>query len=135
LKVVHAESTGCIASYFGKYAGLTVAKIMKPKYANLLSVPLFRRMLNDQIMGTGRRPPREYLFMGVGDVDGTGDGVMVDHDIEALAARFCSEGVPVDFQEYRGANHEVAGAFFEPQTADFFQAVFAGVPFTSTCDS
>jgi hypothetical protein len=54
-------------------------------------------------------------------------------DVQSLAHHYCQEGVPVDFQEYQGASHEVAGAFFEPQTGAFFEARFAGAPFAGNC--
>jgi len=54
-------------------------------------------------------------------------------DVKALARRYCNEGVPVDYQEYLGASHEEAAAFFEPQTGPFLQDRFAGAPFVNNC--
>jgi acetyl esterase/lipase len=77
--------------------------------------------------------PREPLFIGEGNSDGTGDGAMVAADVVALAQKYCSEGVPVEYQEYPGAAHEEAAAAFEPQTGPFLQARLAGVPFANDC--
>jgi hypothetical protein len=132
-KVVAEISNVCIASAFGKYPGLTVRSIMRPEYADLGRVEPFASMLRAQTMGTATTHPRAPLFMAVGNVDGTGDGAMVAADVKALARRYCAEGVPVVYQEYPGASHIQAAAYFEPQTGPFLQARFAGVPFVSDC--
>lgn len=134
-KVVQQEDQVCMGSVFGDYPGLTVQQLMKPQYESFFNVPAFERMLNDQTMGKAPDHPAEPLFMGVGNVDGTGDGAMVAADVEALAHEYCQEGVPVQFNEYKGASHEEAGAFFEPETGAFLQARLAGLPFTGNCSS
>lgn len=135
LKVVQAEDQVCIASVFGHYPGLTIQQLMKPQYRDFFQVPTFARLLNDQVMGTAPGHPTVPLFMGVGNVDGTGDGAMVARDVEMLAHEYCEQGVPVQFEEYKGASHEEAGAFFEPETDAFLMARFAGVPFAGNCSS
>lgn len=132
-KVVDEESNTCIDEDFSQYPGLTVKALLKPQYQSFFDVPFFRQLLSDQTMGTASSHPQEPLLMAVGNSDGTGDGAMVAADVQRLASRYCSEGVPVDFQEYQGASHEDAGALFEPQTAIFLQARFAGLPPTSNC--
>ena len=133
--VVQREGTVCIASVFGKYPGLTIRSIMLPAYQDLTQVAPFSIMLRDQTMGTAKTHPREPLLMGVGNVDGKGDGAMVASDVKALARHYCREGVPVDYQEYRGASHVEAGAYFDPQTGPCLQDRFAGAPFASNCSS
>ena len=64
---------------------------------------------------------------------GAGDGAMSAVDAKALARHYCSEGVPVDYQEYPGLSHIEAAAAFEPQTGPFLQARFAGLPFVDNC--
>jgi len=135
LKIVQREEHGCMASMFGLYAGLTIHDLMLPAYRDLAHVAPFAIMLQGQEMGTARTRPREPLLMGVGNVDGKGDGAMVAGDVKALARHYCREGVPVDYQEYRGASHQAAGAFFDPQTGPFLQQRFAGVPFVNNCSS
>jgi hypothetical protein len=134
-QVVQRENQVCIASVFGAYPGLTFQELMKPRYHNIFDVPAFAQMLGDQTMGTALTHPMEPLFMAVGKADETGDGVMVASDVESLAHHYCQEGVPVQFQEYQGASHVDAGAFFEPQTGPFLQQRFAGSPFVSNCSS
>jgi hypothetical protein len=134
-QVVQQANQVCIASVFGHYPQLSFQELMKPQYQNLFDVPAFAEMLGDQTMGTASTPPREPLLMAVGNADGTGDGVMVTSDVRSLARHYCQEGVSVQFQEYRGASHEDAGALFEPQTGPFLQERFAGLPFVSNCAS
>jgi hypothetical protein len=135
LQVAQQENNVCIASVFGHYPGLTVQAIMRPPYQDLTAARPFVRMLANQVMGTASTHPQEPLLMGVGNVDGTGDGVMVAADVASLARHYCHEGIPVEFQEYQGASHVDAGALFEPQTGPFLQARFAGAPFASDCSS
>lgn len=134
-KVVDEESNTCIDEDFGRYPGLTVQALLKPQYRTFFDVPFFERILGAQVMGTAPTHPQEPLFMAVGNSDGTGDGAMVAADVQGLARRYCSEGVPVEFQEYSGASHEDAGAFFEPQTGLFLQERLANVPFIGNCSS
>jgi hypothetical protein len=132
-QVVKEESGECLTALFGRYPGLTVAKLMKPQYRDWRHVPAIARLLREQTMGAAPGHPRAPLYMGVGNSDGKGDGVMNADDVKALAAAYCRQGVTVQFEEYQGASHETAGAFFEPQTGPFLQARFAGVPLTGNC--
>ncbi|MBV8161598.1 MAG: lipase [Acidimicrobiia bacterium] len=127
--VVSAESNTCIASDFSKpqLAGTIADFVQQPYPAAIAS------MLSDQTMGTAATHPQEPLFMGMGNADGTGDGAMSAIDAKALARHYCSEGVPVDYQEYPGASHIEAAAFLEPQTGPFLQARFAGLPYVDNC--
>jgi secretory lipase len=134
-KVVDGESNTCIDEDFGGYPGLTVQALMKPQYRSFFDVPFFQQILGAQRMGTAGTHPQVPLFMAVGNSDGTGDGAMVAADVKSLARQYCDEGVPVEFQEYTGASHEDAGAFFEPQTGPFLQARVAGAPFVGNCAS
>lgn len=132
-RVVRAEQHTCIASDFGLYPGLSYRKLVKPRYRDLARVPVLTRMLTRQTMGTAGTRPRVPMFIGVGNADGKGDGVMAAADVRALAAHYCRLGAPVDYQEYKGAQHQFAGVFFEPETAAFFHARFAGLPYVDNC--
>ncbi|MDQ1694971.1 MAG: hypothetical protein QOJ03_324 [Frankiaceae bacterium] len=132
-KVVRQESGECLPDLFGRYPGLTVRKLLKPHYRDWPRVPALARILREQTMGTAPGHPRAPLLMGVGNSDGRGDGVMDAADVQALADAYCRQGVPVQFEEYQGASHESAGAFFEPKTGPFLQERFAGVPFSGNC--
>ena len=133
MKVVRAESTGCMPDLFGRWPGLTVAKILKPRYRDWQHVPALARMLGEQTMGTYPGHPKAPMLMGVGNSDGKGDGVMRAGDVKALAAEYCKQGVAVQYEEYQGASHTTAGAFFEPETGPFLVQRFAGVPFSGNC--
>jgi hypothetical protein len=41
----------------------------------------------------------------------------------------------VDYQEFGGASHIEAAAYFEPETGPFLQDRFAGLPFPNNCSS
>jgi hypothetical protein len=131
-EVVQAESDVCIASVFGKYQ-VAIRDILLPAYRDVAHAEPFRTMLGDQTMGTAATHPRVPLLMAIGNADGKGDGAMRVDDVKALARHYCSEGVSVDYQEYRGAGHQQAAALFEPQTGPFLQARFAGAPAVSDC--
>jgi secretory lipase len=131
-KAVAGEQGTCIASDFGRYPGLTYQRLLRPAYRSLRRSVL-ARMLARQTMGTGGTRPRIPMLIGVGNADGKGDGVMVAADVRALAEHYCRGGAPVDYEEYSGAQHQYAGVFFEPETAAFFQARFAGEPYVDNC--
>jgi hypothetical protein len=134
-KVVRAESTTCMTAVFGNYPGLTYQKVLKHKYRDVFHVPVLRRLLYGQDMGRVRGHPQTALLMGIGDIDGYGDGVMSMRDVIALGQEYCAQGVPVEYHRYGGAGHEAAGIYFEPETAPFLQARFAGLPFKGNCGS
>ena len=70
-------------------------------------------MFNRLIMSrTGT--PKGPLFLANGNSDGTGDGVMVAKDVQALAHTYCQRGVSVQFHEYKGLDH---GQSFAPFSA------------------
>ncbi|MGC8626963.1 MAG: lipase family protein, partial [Acidimicrobiales bacterium] len=75
------------------------------------------------------------LFIGEGNSDGTGDGVMVFNDVEALARTYCERGTSVDFQEYNGLDHDQAVAPFVAGALSFLTTVFFGLPPTNNCSS
>jgi Secretory lipase len=125
----------CINNFAGSYPGLTVQQLLKPQYQNFLAVPTFTTVINDLTMGTAPGNPAEPLFMAVGNQDGTGDGVMVAADVEALAHEYCEQGVPVTFSEYSGLSHEEAIAPFESTALTFLEALFTGGPAPNGCAS
>jgi hypothetical protein len=125
----------CINNFAGSYPGLTVQQLLKPQYQNFLAVPTFTTVVNDLTMGTAPGNPAEPLFMAVGNQDGTGDGVMVAADVEALAHEYCEQGVPVTFSEYSGLSHEEAIVPFESTALTFLEDLFAGGPAPNGCTS
>jgi hypothetical protein len=134
-QVVNQVSGECINDFAGSYNGLTVQQLLKPQYQNFLGVPTFASIINTLTMGTSSTHPASPLFMAVGNADGTGDNVMVAADVEALAHEYCTEGVPVTFTEYSGADHEEAIAPFETSALAFLENLFAGGPAPNGCAS
>lgn len=127
-------SDQCINSFLGSYPGLTIQKLAKPQYANVFSIPSVVKVANGLIMGRGGAP-KWPVFIGVGDVDGTGDGVMIAGDDEGLAHTYCERGVPVQFSEYRGDDHVHAVVPFEESALTFLSNLLAGGLAVDDCGS
>jgi hypothetical protein len=124
----------CLESDLGAYPGLTYEKLLNPKYTNIDQIPAIVKPLNHLIMGSGG-VPEEPFYMGVGDADGTGDDVMIDADDEALAQKYCGEGLPVQFTIYNKSDHGTAGEAFLPAAAEWAIQTLAGVPAHNGCAS
>ena len=131
-QIVQAESDTCMASDFGKYV-VRIDQLLLPPYQDLTHAKPFSTMLGDQTMGVAKTHPQEPLFIAMGNADAKGDGAMSAIDAKALARHYCSEGVPVLYEEYPGLPHQAAAGAFEPQTGPFLQARFAGAPPVDNC--
>jgi len=123
----------CINNFLGAYPGLTIQQLLGPQYQNVLGIPLFAKLINELVMGTAPTHPAEPLLMAVGNQDGTGDGIMVAGDVEALAHQYCQEGVPVTFIEYGGLDHTEASIPFEASALAFLETRFAGLASVNDC--
>jgi hypothetical protein len=135
-KVARQVSNECINNFLGAYPGLTIEKLVRRPYRDFFAIPRFAKLNNRLIMSrTGT--PREPLYMGVGNADGTGDDVMVASDVEALAHTYCRRGVPVQFNEYSGSEftHTDAAVPFEGGAFTFLNQVLNGVPPSNGCGS
>jgi hypothetical protein len=133
-RIANAVKHQCIASFFGAYPGLTYQKLLKRKDRDLFKIPAFVKFTDHLIMGRSGTP-KGPLFMGVGDSDGTGDGVMVTKDDEALAHAYCKRGVSVEFNVYRGDDHTQAAVPFEEGAATFVGDRLDGKPVPDNCSS
>lgn len=120
----------CIGEFSGTYR---LASLFQPRYGDPLRIPVLRRVLDRLRMGSAPGHPRLPLLMVAGNQDGTGDGVTVAADQRALAAQYCAQGVPVQFEEVPHGEHTQTGIAFMPQAAEFLSARFAGAPPVSTC--
>lgn len=132
-KVVSEVQDECIGGFNGNYPGLRVQSLLKPRYRQFLKVPAFARVVNKLIMGSAKGHPRMPMYLGIGNHDGTGDDVMVAKDVEALAHQYCRQGVTVQLQVYRGADHTQGGLQFFPAAMGFLADRFAGRPFAGNC--
>ena len=128
-KVVAEESTGCIGDW--SYPGLTFAKLMKPQYADPTRVPVFKRILEQLVMGRGT--PRTPFLIAAGNMDGTGDGVMIAADQKALADSYCKAGLPVVHAELPRLEHTQAGGAFFAMAMPYLAERFTPAPAPSTC--
>jgi len=134
LQVAGQVQHECINSFFGNYPGLTIQKLLKPRYQNFLGIPAIARITNELIMSrTGT--PRGPLFIGVGNADGTGDGVMVARDVQELAYTYCQRGVSVQFNEYMGDDHTAAAIPFEVGALAFVNERLNGLFVSNGCGS
>ncbi|HWE34018.1 MAG TPA: lipase family protein [Solirubrobacteraceae bacterium] len=134
LQLTNKVQSECIANFIGNWPGLTYQKLLKPAFQNIYSIPAFVRISNELIMGRGGTP-REPVLMGVGNADGTGDGVMVYKDVEALAHGYCQRGVPVELNVYAGDEHTQAAVAFLPAATLFLTERLNGLPATNGCSS
>jgi Secretory lipase len=116
------------------YPGLKLEDLLKPQYKNWRTVPIFVKIFNASIMGLAGTP-KEPLLMGVGNADGTGDGVMVAKDVQELAYVYCTRHVPVAFHVYSNSDHVQAAPQFEAQAVQFLQALYSGQSVTNECSS
>ncbi|HEX6452836.1 MAG TPA: lipase family protein [Trebonia sp.] len=125
----------CIADFASSYPGLTIQQLLLPQYSNPYQIPVFVNIINHLIMGTTPGRPGEPMLIGVGNYDGTGDGIMIAGDEEALAHEYCQRGVPVTFQEYQGLPHADAAVPWEAAALTFLEGRFAGLPAPNGCSS
>jgi Secretory lipase len=131
-KQVHGE---CIASFAAAYPGLTYQQLVKVQYAYPFQVPVLVKIMNHLLMGSAPGHPQMPVLLGVGNADGTGDGIMVAGDVEALAHEYCQQGVPVTFDEYTGLEHTEAAVPFETDAMTFLTDLFAGQAPNNGCSS
>lgn len=129
-KVVEADSHECIGQFAGN---LTLRQLLKPQYVDIVHVPEFRAAFNALIMGSAPGHPTEPLLVVAGNLDGTGDGVTIAGDMQALAYEYCQQGVPVDYEEVSHGEHTQTCFAFMPQAFAFLGARFAGTPPVSNC--
>ncbi len=135
LQLIDQVSHACIAAFLGRYPGLTYQKLFKPQYADILkALPSFVSVGDHLIMGRSGTPTMPML-LGVGNADGTGDGVMISRDVQQLAYEYCHRGIPVQFHEYLGDTHTIAAVAFEPQAAAFLEQRLNGQRAVNGCAS
>jgi Secretory lipase len=122
----------CLGQYLGRYPGLRVAQLYRPGFKAYLKVPAFATITNHLIMGNSGTPT-EPMMLGVGNADGTGDGVMVAKDVAALAHEYCGRGVNVTFHEYPGLDHTGAAPPFLLAAVPFLQTRLDGGAVANGC--
>jgi hypothetical protein len=131
-QVTSAVSGECIGSFAASYPGLTIQQLLSPANQNPFAIPALVTIMNKLIMGTGGSPA-EPVLLGVGNADGTGDGIMIAGDVEGLAHEYCQRGVPVTFDEYAGLQHTPAAVPFEADALTFLEGRMIGLPAPNGC--
>ena len=126
--------TGCINNFLGSWPGLTYQQLLAPQYQDIYSIrPLVTTL--DHLIMSDTGTPKGPLLLGVGNADGTGDGVMVAKDVQALAYTYCRRGVSVQFGQYNGDDHTEAAIPFEQAAFTFLTERLAGLPTQNGCSS
>lgn len=77
--------------------------------------------------------PTAPMFLGIGNVDGTGDGLMPLVPVRDLARDYCQRGDSVQYTEYPGADHRAASLPFELEATAFMNARLNGQPVADNC--
>ncbi|MBO0804788.1 MAG: hypothetical protein J2P25_17155 [Nocardiopsaceae bacterium] len=126
-KVLNQVSGECITQFAASYPGLTIQKMLLPRYSNPYKIPAIVNILNHMIMGNSPGRPGSPMLIGVGNYDTKGDGLMIAGDEKELAYEYAQRGVPVTFREYPGMNHITAMATFETDAFTFLKERLAGI--------
>jgi hypothetical protein len=134
LQVTGQVADECINNFVGDYPGLTIQSLLGPQYQNYLQLPDLVQ-IGDELIMSRTGTPTGPLFIGVGNADGTGDGVMVANDVEALAYTYCQRGISVQFNEYSGDDHDNAAIPFEQGALQFLTARLNGQSVANGCSS
>jgi len=128
----------------GAYPGLTWAQLAKPQYAAPESIPIYVKVANQLIMGTGGTPTIP-LFIGQGahgELEGTngdqpgigeGDGVMIAGDVRSLAREYCARGVAVQYDQFDNLGHIGTAAPWLADATPWLAARFAGQSAPQDC--
>ncbi len=117
-----------------------------PQYQNPASIPIFAKLANPLIMGTGGTPttPLQIDQGAGGTIDGTagnqpgigpGDGVMIAGDVRALANEYCTRGVRTQYNEYASLDHVETALVWIVEAYSWLLGRFAGLPAPSNCSS
>jgi hypothetical protein len=132
-----------IVEVLGAYPGLTWAQLANPQYPTPESVPIYRELANQLIMGS-RGTPTVPLFIGQGaggELEGTpgnkpgigpGDGVMIAGDVRSLAREYCARDVPVQYVQYE-TSHVTSAPIWLPEATAWLAERFAGVAPPENC--
>ena len=140
------QGASIIQGLFGGYSGLTFGQLVLPQYQNPASIPIFAKLANPLIMGTGGTPttPLQIEQGAGGTIDGTpgnqpgigpGDGVMIAGDVRTLARQYCGRGVPVQYDEYANLDHVETALVWIVDAYSWLLGRFAHLPAPSDCSS
>jgi hypothetical protein len=134
VKLTTQVANECINNFVGAWPGLKAQQLLKPAFQNIYSIPAVVR-IDDELIMSRTGTPTEPLLMGVGDADGTGDGVMITKDVQALAHTYCQRGLSVELHVYNGDDHTEAAVAFLPAAVVWLTQRLTGLPATNGCSS
>ncbi len=144
-KIVAEMQTAPINNVMGHYPGMTWKQLMKPQYADPMTVTPFVETVGK--INLGKAPtPTVPLFIGqaaAGELEGTvgnkprigkGDGVMIAGDVRALARQYCARGNrAISYQQYDQLSHTPGAAAFLPGAFSWLNDRFIGKPAPNGC--
>jgi pimeloyl-ACP methyl ester carboxylesterase len=133
-EVTNTVEGQCIVDFVNEFPGITWQKMLRPQYHDLFAIPSWAKIVNANLLGSAGTPKTPF-FIGVGNKDGTGDGVIVTADDEALAYAHCRSGLPVQFTEYSGDDHQQAATPFEVAAGAWLTERLRGLPAPNRCAS
>ncbi|MFY9918627.1 MAG: lipase family protein [Mycobacterium sp.] len=128
------------------YWRLKWTDVVIPEYPTPESLPVFVRLANKLIMGTGGAPTVP-LFIGQGANGipegtpgnkpgiGRGDGVMIAGDVRTLARDYCAGGTVVYYDQYDLLSHTSSVGLWLMKAIDWINDRFAGEPAPNNCSS
>ncbi len=135
-----------IAEVLGAYPGLRFADLVKPEFADPLSIPEFVSSANAINMGSAPSPTIP-MFIGQGAngaLEGTpagpagignGDGVMIAGDVRSLARQFCADGTTVQYRQYDALSHFSTVPIWLPEALAWLQTRFTSAQAPNNCAS
>ncbi|MDN6438405.1 lipase family protein [Corynebacterium nuruki] len=126
------------------YPHLRWDELFRPDYPTPDDVPAIRRVLDDTNMGLAASPSYPQLIVQAGGGEqqqktpphptlGDGDGVMLLGDTRALAAKYCGDGVPVQYVEPGPVGHTIGAVAWFGMALQWVNDRFAGAAAPSTC--
>lgn len=131
-QVMQTVSTQCIAEFQSQNTGVRLEELFQPAYADPFTVPAIARLARNQLMGRDGTPDHP-VFYRVGNMDGTGDTIIVAADMRRLADEYCRRGVEVDYRELAGMEHLTAAVTFYAEAELWVGRRLAGEPTTGAC--
>jgi hypothetical protein len=128
VKVVKADQTAFIND-LTLQGFTTYQQLLKPKYANFLNIPGAIQDLNKLTMGSDGTPNSPMFLENGGGIENNGfdgDGIMITADVEALAHKYCEQGVPIEFEHY-SLSHTDAFVPFAAEAVPYLTERLAGL--------
>lgn len=132
-KLTSIVADQCIGDFSGAWPGLHASQLVKPQYADIFGVPIFKSTAAKLLMSSAPGNPKTPFFMLVANHDGTGDDVMIVKDVKWLQQQYCNVRLPVSLQVVDGQDHSGGGLAFVPAAISWIGSRFAGSAPPTNC--